>query len=106
MSASDFESRRAVPLLIPEPVWREWTINGVDADRLAELQAAHGEAVGYDFDWGQIIEEAFDGSLTAAADSLENQPRPAMRWYFVLRAVYTGFLDGVASSLNYQTSPP
>ena len=37
MSTSDFESGRTIPLPIPEPVWREWKINGVDADHLAEL---------------------------------------------------------------------
>jgi hypothetical protein len=32
-------------LLIPEPVGREWKINGVDADSFAEVQAEHREAV-------------------------------------------------------------
>lgn len=35
MPTSDFESGRAVPLMIAEAIWREWTINGVDADQLA-----------------------------------------------------------------------
>jgi hypothetical protein len=33
-----------VPLLIPEPIWREWKMNGVDPEALAEFQAEHGEA--------------------------------------------------------------
>src|ERR1700680_322396 len=57
MSSGDFASGRTVPLLIPEPVWQEWKMNGVGAESLAELQAEHGAAVGYEFDWGQIIEE-------------------------------------------------
>src|SRR6266568_1831492 len=93
MSTSDFESGRAVPLLIPEPIWREWTINGVDADELAELQAEHGEAVGYEFDWGQIIEEVFDGIPSADSNNPEDLPYLAVRWHFVLCDVYSAFLD-------------
>ena len=94
MPTSDFESGRTIPLQIPEPVWREWKINGVDADHLAELQAEHGEAMGYEFDWGQIIEEVFDDNPTADSDNLEDLPYLAVRWHFVLCDVYTAFLDG------------
>ena len=97
MSTSDFESGRAVPLLIPEPIWREWTINGVDADELAELQAEHGEAVGYEFDWGQIIEEVFDENTAADSDNLEDLPSLAVRWHFVLRDVHAAFLDSAGN---------
>ena len=94
MSTSDFESGQTIPLQIPEPVWREWKINGVDADHLAELQAEYGEAMGYEFDWGQIIEEVFDGIPTADSDNLEDPPHLAVCWHFVLCDVYTAFLDG------------
>ena len=94
MPTSDFESGRTIPLQIPEPVGREWKINGVDADHFAELQAEYGEAMGYEFDWGQIIEEVFDGTPTAESDNLENPPYLAVRWHFVLCDVYTAFLDG------------
>ena len=94
MRTSDFESGRSIPLQIPEPVSREWRINGVDADHLAELQAEYGEAMGYEFDWGQIIEEVFDGLPTADSDNLEGPPYVAVRWHFVLCDVYTAFLDG------------
>ena len=46
MSANDFEAGRTIPLLIPEPIWREWKINGVGADSLKELQAEHGKCGG------------------------------------------------------------
>ena len=94
MSSGDFESGRTVPLLIPEPVWQEWKMNGVAADSLAELQAEHGAAVGYQFDWGQIIEEVFDGIPAADSDNLEDPSYLAVRWHFVLCDVYTAFLDG------------
>ena len=50
--------------------------------------------MGYEFDWGQIIEEVFDGIPTADADQLEDPPYLAVRWHFVLCDVYTAFLDG------------
>ena len=94
MPTSDFESGRTIPLQIPEPVSREWRINGVDADHLAELHAEYGEAMGYEFDWGQIIEKVCDGIPTADSDNLEDPPYLAVRWRFVLCDVYTTFLDG------------
>ncbi len=93
MPTSDFESGRTIPLPIPAPVRREWKINGVDGDHLAELQAEHGEAVGYEFDWGQIIEEVFDGIPSADSNNPEDLPYLAVRWHFVLCDVYSAFLD-------------
>ena len=58
------------------------------------MQADHGEAVGYEFDWGQIIEEVFDGILPADSDNLEDPSYLAVRWHFVFCDVYTAFLDG------------
>ena len=69
-------------------------MNGVGAESLAELQSEHGAAVGYQFDWGQIIEEVFDGILAADSDNLEDPSYLAVRWHFVLCDVYTAFLDG------------
>ena len=92
MPTSDFESGRAVPLLIAESIWHEWTIDGVDADQLAELRAEYGGAVGYEFDWGQIIEEVFDRNPTADSANLEDLPCLAVRWHFVLRDVHAAFL--------------
>ena len=48
MPNGNCQSGQTVPLLIPEPVWREWKMNGVDADSSAEVQAEHGTAVGYE----------------------------------------------------------
>jgi hypothetical protein len=94
MSSGDFESGRTVPLLIPEPVWQEWKMNGVGADSLAELQAEHGAAVGYEFDWGQIIEEGSDDHPDTDSEDQQGLPRLALRWHFVLSAVYSEFLHG------------
>jgi hypothetical protein len=96
MQTSNFESGSTVRLLIPEAVWREWKINGVDADSLAEVQAEHGAAVGYEFEWGQIIEEVIDGyPATAPCDSEDlSSSSLALCWNFVLSGVHGEFLDG------------
>jgi hypothetical protein len=94
MSSGDFESGRSVPLLIPEPVWQEWKMNGVGAESLAELQAEHGAAVGYQFDWGQIIEEVFDDHPDTDSEDQQDLPRLALCWNFVLSGVYSEFLHG------------
>ena len=67
MRTGDSYSSHTVPLLFPEPIWREWNMNGVGADALAELHAEYATLAGYEFEWGQLIEEAFDADL--AADS-------------------------------------
>ena len=94
MSSGDFESGRTVPLLIPEPVWQEWKMNCVGADSLAELQADHGAAVGYEFDWGQIIEEVFDDHPDTDLEDQQDLARLALCWHFVLSGVYSEFLHG------------
>ena len=94
MQRDDFETGGIVRLLIPEPVWREWKINGVDADSSAEVQAEHGEAVGYEFHWGQIIEEVVNGDPAPARCDPEDLPGVALCWHFVLCGVQGEFLDG------------
>jgi hypothetical protein len=94
MQTGNFESGQTIPLLIPEPVWREWKINGVTADSLAEIQAEHGAAVGYEFDWGQIIEEVVDDDPAFAPEDLKDFPCIALCWHFVLCGVHNEFLDG------------
>jgi hypothetical protein len=69
-------------------------MNGVDADCVAELRAEHGAAVGYEFDWGQIIEEVVDAKPAGDPDDLEHALCLAVRWHFVLCDVYTAFLNG------------
>ena len=94
MQTRNFESGSTVRLHIPEPVWREWKINGVDADSLAEAQAEHGAAVGYEFEWGQIIEEVFADDPAGAPCDTGNLPSLALCWHFVLSGVHGEFLDG------------
>jgi hypothetical protein len=94
MSSGDFESGRTVPVLIPEPVWQEWKMNGVGPDSLAELQSEHGAAVGYEFDWGQIIEEVSDGYPETDSEDQQDLPGLALCWHFVLSGVYGEFLRG------------
>jgi hypothetical protein len=93
MPTDDLKAGRTAPLLIPEPIRREWKINGVNADSLEELQE-HGSAVGYEFDWGQIIEEVEEGDTAAEPKHPEGVPYLALRWHFVLCGVHTEFLDG------------
>ena len=94
MQTNHFESGSTVRLLIPEPVWREWKVNGVDADSLAEVQAEHGDAVGYEFEWGQIIEEIFADDPPGAPCDTEDLSSLALCWNFVLSGVHGEFLDG------------
>ena len=94
MQTNHFESGSTVRLLIPEPVWREWKINGGDADSLAEVQVEHGAAMGYEFEWGQIIEEIFADDPPGAPCDTGNLPSLALCWHFVLSGVHREFLDG------------
>lgn len=94
MQTNHFESGSTVRLLIPEPVWREWKINGVDADSLAEVQAEHGDALGYEFEWGQIIEEMIEGDPATAPCDPEDLSSLALCWNVVLSGVHSEFLDG------------
>ena len=94
MQTGNFQSGQTIPLLIPEPVWREWKRNGITADSLAEAKAKHGIAVGYEFAWGQIIEEVNDDDLAVAPEDLNDFPCIALCWHFVLCGVHNEFLDG------------
>ena len=69
-------------------------MNGVGAESLAELQSEHGAAVGYEFDWGQIIEEVFDGHPDTDSEDEQDLARLALCWHFVFSGVYTEFLHG------------
>ena len=80
MQTNHFESGSTVRLLIPEPVRREWKITGVDADSLAEVQAEHGAAAGYEFEWGQIIEEVIEGDPATAPCGPEDLSSLALCW--------------------------
>ena len=93
MLTGDLCSGHTVPLLIPEPIWREWNMNGVGAAALAELRAEYGAVVGYEFDWGQIIEAGEDGDPSASQTTRKACPYRALRWHFVLCGVHNEFLD-------------
>lgn len=86
----DFLAGRPVPLLIPSSVRREWRINGVDDESLAELEAEFGHCHGYEFEWGQIIE------TLAGPDENRQTPGSAgavVCWHFSLVNLHHAFLD-------------
>jgi len=90
MSKGDFLAGRSVPLLIPSSVRREWQMNGGDDGFLAEVEEEFGECRGYEFEWGQIIEELLE------QDSREKDDDPlsmSARWHFVLVDLHNEFLD-------------
>jgi hypothetical protein len=55
------------------------------------LRAEYGAVVGYEFDWGQIIEEVFDPTTTDALDR-DGSAGLAVRWNLVLRDPHSAFL--------------
>ena len=86
----DFLAGRPVPLLIPSSVRREWLINRVDDESLAELEAEFGHCHGYEFEWGQIIE------TVAGPDEERQTPGSAgavVCWQFALVNLHHAFLD-------------
>lgn len=88
MSKGDFSAGRPVPLSIPACVRREWQMNGDEGRAEAEAEFSH--SLGYEFEWGQIIEELLD------QDPIENRDDPpplCARWHFVLVDLYDEFLD-------------
>lgn len=88
MSKGDFSTGRPVPLLVPACVRREWQMNG--GKNRAEVEAAFSHSLGYEFEWGQIIEELLD------QDRLEKRDEPphmCVRWHFVLVDLHDEFLD-------------
>jgi hypothetical protein len=93
MLTGDFPSGRPVPLLIPEPLWREWNINGVDPGALAELRTEYSAVVGYEFEWGQIIEDLCDTRAVTDPEVRDDSAGLAVRWSFVLSEVHSAFLN-------------
>ena len=49
---------------------------------------------GYEFDWGQIIEEVSDDHPDTDPEDHQDLPRLALCWHFVLSGVYSEFLHG------------
>lgn len=88
MLKGDFSAGRPVPLLIPACVRREWQMNGIEGR--AEVEAEFSHSLGYEFEWGQIIEELSD------QDPIENRddhPHMCVRWHFMLVNLHDEFLD-------------
>jgi hypothetical protein len=80
----DFLAGQSVPLFIPSSVRREWGLNG------RGHEAEFSQILGYEFDWGQIIEE-FPGIGDAADD--RDCPPLAVRWHFLTVDVHNAYLD-------------
>jgi len=86
----DFLAGQSVPLFIPSSVRREWQTNGGDDESHAEIETEFAQIRGYEFEWGQIIEELFDPAEPG------NDTDPACIgacWHFVLVDVCNQFLD-------------
>ena len=83
----DLASGTRVPLLIPPCLIREWHVNGVTGDYRAMLEKEHGSALGYEFEWGQIVEERFGDWPD---DDLADRP---ISWEFLLSGLHDEFLD-------------
>lgn len=90
MLKGDFRSGRPVPLSIPSSVRREWQVNGGDDESLAEAAAEFSQSRGYEFEWGQIIEELLDQDPTEKDDDPLSM---SARWHFVLVDLHNEFLD-------------
>ena len=92
-SKGDFLAGRPVPLLIPSSVRREWRINGVDDEYLAELEAEFAQCHGYEFEWGQIIE-----TLAGPGDDRQTHGSAGavVSWHFALINLHHAFLDAGA----------
>ena len=86
----DFSAGKPVPLSIPSCVRREWRINGVEGERLKDCEAEIVDSVGYEFEWGQIIE-----SLTDPHECEEacEPGYPGAQWHFLLTDLHDAFLD-------------
>ena len=79
MSKGDFAAGRPMPLMIPACVSREWQMNG--GEGRTEVEAEFSHSLGYEFEWGQIIEELSDQDFVEIRSDL---PPMCVRWHFVL----------------------
>jgi hypothetical protein len=89
-SNGNFLTGQSVPLPIPSSVRREWQINGNDAEFLAEVEVELAQMRGYQFRWGQIVEELFHPA------ACRNDPASVQFgafWNFVMTDLHDTFLD-------------
>ena len=84
----EFSTGKPVPLLIPACVRREWQMNG-SKDR-AEIEAEFSHSFGYEFEWGQIIEDLMEQE---DCDDAGHGSCMCARWHFVLVDLHNEFLD-------------
>jgi len=89
-SNGNFLAGQYVALPIPSSVRREWELNGNDDEFFAEAEMEFAQMRGYQFEWGQIVED-----LREPADS-GNDPDADLfgaHWGFVLTDLHDAFLD-------------
>jgi hypothetical protein len=87
----DFLAGQSVPLFIPSSVRREWQVNGVGDESRVELETEFAQIRGYEFEWGQIVEDLFD---PAESGNDPDSPIIGACWHFVLVDLHNAFLDG------------
>ncbi len=90
MSKGDFSAGRPAPLMIPTSMLREWQKNGIDEESRAEVEAEFSHSLGYEFEWGQIIEELLDHDSNEKDDAI---PSLSAQWHFVLANLHNEYLD-------------
>ncbi len=87
---NNFLNGQAIPLAIPQCARREWQNNGVKGKVLRECEREHEGEVGYEFDWGQLIEYVADPSDNPLEFAeLGN----LVSWSFRLNELHAEFLD-------------
>jgi len=78
----ELASGARVPLLIPPCVIREWNLNGVTGAERTAAEAEDGTNLGYEFEWGQIIEDRREDRPD------DDVPEIPITWDFVLSRLY------------------
>lgn len=90
MMNEKFLSGQAIPIAIPTCARREWQNNGVKGKELRECEREHEGEVGYEFDWGQLIEDVADPlDYPQEFTELGN----LVSWSFRLNELHVEFLD-------------
>lgn len=84
-----FLSGPAMPLAIPQCARREWQKNGVVGARLQEYERHHSDEVGFEFEWGQIVQRTFDANDV----DLGSKIGKCVEWDFRLNQLHTEFLN-------------
>jgi len=88
----DFIAGKTVSLSIPLSVRRERAMNFDPSPTIAEIEAEYADCRGYEFEWGQIVEDLTDPGECAEARA-EAHLYPGASWHFVLTELHAKFLD-------------